>query len=259
MSRALHAEWTKLRTDTSNSWLLAGAVVLTVLIGAGVAATTSCPAAGCGQDPARLSLTGIMAGQAIIAIIAVVAVGTEYGTGMIRTTCTALPRRTGMLAAKAMVLAGITLVAGTVSVLGSVLAGQLLLPGNGFTARHGYAALLSLGSGPVLRAAAGSVLYLTLIALLGLGIATAVRSSAAAIGIVLALLFVFPVVARVIPDPAWQRHLDQIAPMPAGLAIQATLNVSKLPIGPWQGIGVAALWAAAALLSGGTLLRLRDA
>jgi ABC-2 type transport system permease protein len=259
MRRALHAEWTKLRTDTSNIWLLIGAVALTVIIGASVASTTKCPSAGCGQDPARLSLTGVMAGQVVIAIIAVLAVGTEYSTGMIRTTLIALPRRTEVLAAKATVLTGITLVAGTVSVLGSVLAGQLLLPGNGFTARHGYAALLSLGSGPVLRAAAGSVLYLTLIALLGLGIATAARSSAAAIGIVLALLFVFPVVARVIPDPAWQRHLDQIAPMPAGLAVQATLDVSKLPIGPWQGIGVVALWTAAALLGGGMMLRLRDA
>jgi ABC-2 type transport system permease protein len=259
MKRALRAEWTKLRTDPGNIWLLIGTVALTVAIGASVASTTRCPSAGCGQDAARISLTGIMAGQVVIAIVAVLAVGTEYGTGMIRTTFTALPRRTEVLAAKAAVLAGVTLVAGTVSVLGSVLAGRLLLPGNGFTARNGYAALLSLGSGPVLRATAGSVLYLMLIALLGLGIVTAVRNSAVAIGIVLALLFVFPVVARVVPDPAWQRHLDQIAPMPAGLAIQATLAVSKLPIGPWPGIGVVALWAAAALLGGGMLLRLRDA
>lgn len=259
MRRALHAEWTKLRTDTGNIWLLIGTMPLTMAIGAGVASTTKCPSAGCGQDAARLSLTGIMAGQVVIAIVAVLAVGAEYSTGMIRATFSALPRRTEVLAAKATVLAGVTLVTGTVSVLGSMLAGRLLLPGDGFTAQHGYAALLSLGSGPVLRAAAGSVLYLMLIALLGLGIVTAVRSSAAAIGIVLALLFVFPVVARVFPDPAWQRHLDQIAPMPAGLAVQATLGVSKLPIGPWQGIGVLALWAAAALIGGGTLLRMRDA
>jgi ABC-2 type transport system permease protein len=259
MKHALHAEWTKLRTETSNMWLLIGTVVLTVAIGAGVASTTKCPSAGCGQDAARLSLTGIMAGQVVIAIVAVLAVGTEYSTGMIRTTFCALPGRTEVLAAKAMVLTAVTLVAGTASVLGSVLAGQLLLPGNGFTAQHGYAALLSLADGPTLRAAAGSVIYLTLIALLGLGIVTAVRSSAAAIGIVLALLFVFPVVAHVVSNPAWQRHLDEIAPMSAGLAVQATIDVSSLPVSPWEGVGVLALWAAGALLTGGLLLRLRDA
>ncbi len=61
--------------------------------------------------------------------------------------------------------------------LGSLLAGRLILPGHGFTAAHGYPPL-SLGDGPVLRAAAGSVLYLALIALLSLGIATIVRDSA---------------------------------------------------------------------------------
>jgi ABC-2 type transport system permease protein len=259
MKRALHAEWTKLRTETSNIWLLTATVVLTVAVGAGVASTTKCPSAGCGQDAARLSLTGIMAGQVVIAIVAVLAVGTEYSTGMIRTTFSALPGRTGVLAAKAVVLTAVTLVAGTASVLGSVLAGRLLLPGNGFTAQHGYAALLSLADGSTLRAAAGSVIYLTLIALLGLGIVTVVRNSAAAIGVVLALLFVFPVVAHVVSNPAWQRHLDQVAPMSAGLAVQATIDVSKLPIGPWEGVGVVALWAAAMLLTGGLLLRLRDA
>jgi len=43
---------------------------------------------------------------------------------------------------------------------------------------------LSLGHGEVLRAAAGSVLYLALIALLGLGVAATVRDAAVAMGIV---------------------------------------------------------------------------
>ncbi|MFD7974349.1 hypothetical protein [Streptomyces sp. NPDC059071] len=60
------------------------------------------------------------------------------------------------------------------------------------------------------------------------------------------------------PRP-WQRHLQQIAPMTAGLAVQSTAHLDKLPIGPWAGLGVLAAWAAAALLGGGVLLRLRDA
>ncbi len=147
--------------------------------------------------------------------------------------------------------------AGTVAVLASVLAGRLILPGHGFTPAHGNP-LPSLGDGPVLRAA-GSVLYLALIALLSLGAATAVRDSATAIGVVLGLLYLFPIIAAVVTDPHWQRHLLQIGPMSAGLAIQATTGLRSLPISPWAGLGVLAAWTAAALLVGGLLLRLRDA
>jgi len=128
----------------------------------------------------------------------------------------------------------------------------------GFTRKHGYAAL-SLADGPILRVATGSVLYLTLIGLLSLGLALAVRNSATAIGIVLALLFVFPILAQVVADPDWRRHLQQFAPMTAGLAVQATVGTDRQPIGPWQGLGVLALWAVAALVAGGRLLRSRDA
>ena len=94
----------------------------------------------------------------------------EYSTGMIRITLTAMPRRSALLAAKAAVLTGVVLAAGPIAVLGSLLAGQLLMPGNGFTAAHGFVPL-SLAHGPMLRAGAGSVLYLALIALLSLGAA----------------------------------------------------------------------------------------
>jgi ABC-2 type transport system permease protein len=188
----------------------------------------------------------------------VVAISGEYSTGMIRATLTAMPRRITVLAGKAAVLTGVVLAAGTVAVLGSVLAGRLLLPGNGFTAAHGYPPL-SLGDGTTLRAAAGSVLYLCLLALLALGVATIVRQSATAIGVVLALLYLFPIIASVVTDPHWQRHLQQIGPMNAGLAIQATTNLRNLPISPWAGLGVLAAWTSAALLAGALLLQLRDA
>jgi ABC-2 type transport system permease protein len=149
------------------------------------------------------------------------------------------------------------LAAGTPAAFGSVLAGRLILPGHGYTPAHGYAAL-SLGAGPVLRATMGSALYLGLIALLSLGIATVVRDPAVAIGTVLGLLYLFPIVTSVVSDPRWQRQLEQIGPMNAGLAIQATAGLSRLPLSPWAGLGVLAAWAAGALLAGATLLRLRD-
>jgi ABC-2 type transport system permease protein len=188
----------------------------------------------------------------------VLVISGEYGTGMIRTTFTAMPRRTTVLAAKAALLTGLVLAAGTIAVLASVVAGGLILPGHGFTPAHGFPPL-SLGDGPVLRAAAGSVLYLALIALLGLGAATVVRDSAAAVGAVLGLLYLFPIIAAVVTDSHWRRHLEQIGPMTAGLAIQATTGLRSLPLSPWAGLGVLAAWATAALLAGGLLLRLRDA
>jgi ABC-2 type transport system permease protein len=247
MREAARAEWTKLRTRASTGWLLLGAVVLTVaLSGAAVEVVGALPV---DQDPTRLSLTGIALGQAVVAVLAVLAIGGEYDTGMIRVTLAAMPRRPTVLAAKAVVVGAVTVAAGAVAVAGCLLVGRLVLPAGGH----------ALAGAPTLRAAAGSVLYLVLVAWLGLGAAVVVRDSSAAIGTVLGLLYLFPVLAQVVGDRDWQRHLQQIGPMTAGLAIQSTTGLDGLPIGPWAGLGVLAAWAAAALLAGGMLLWLRDA
>lgn len=258
MRRALHAEWTKLRTVPGTGWLLLGCVALTVGLSVTAAAAVTCSSTGCGLDPARISLAGIYLGQAVVVILAVLAMSSEYSSGMIRVTLAAMPSRITVLAAKAAVITGVVLAAGSIAVLASILAGQTLLPGHGFTAANGFAPL-SLADGTVLRAAVGSVLYLALIGLLSLGIATAVRDSAVAIGVVLGLLYLFPVMAQVVSDPDWQTRLQQIGPMTAGLAIQATTGLHNLPISPWAGLGVLAAWAGAALMVGGLMLRLRDA
>jgi ABC-2 type transport system permease protein len=258
LSLPLRAEWTKLRTLPSTGWLLLGTIALTIGLSAAVAAAVNYASADSIQDTTKLSLSGIELGQAVIAILAVLTISSEYSTGMIRVTLAAMPRRASVLAAKAAILAGLALAAGTIAVLGSVLAGRLILPGNGFTQAHGYGTL-SLANGPTLRAAAGSVIYLALIAMLSLGVATAVRDSAAAIGVVLGLLYLFPIISQAVSNPDWQRHLQQLGPMNAGLAIQATTNVRNLPIGPWAGLGVLAGWATAALVAGGLVLKLRDA
>ncbi|AMW08775.1 hypothetical protein A4E84_04225 [Streptomyces qaidamensis] len=257
MRYAGRAEWTKLRTDTSNAWLLFGAVALTLAVGAAVAMTSRCDALGCGEDATKLSLTGVMVGQVVVAIVAVLMVGNEYSTGMMQSTVAAVPRRLTVLFSKAVVLSGVIVAAGAVAVVGSLLIGGMVQPGRGFTEAHGYEAM-SLADSVTLRAAAGSVLYLALIGLLSLGIALIVRSSATAIGIVLGLLFFFPILTQVITDPDWQRLLQQIAPMTAGLSVQTTIGIDRLPIGPWEGLGVVALWATGALAVGGAMLRLRD-
>jgi ABC-2 type transport system permease protein len=177
---------------------------------------------------------------------------------MVRVSLTAVPRRSVLFAAKASVVTAVVLVAGAVSVLGSLLAARLQLPANGFTPAHGFAAL-SLLHGPTLRAAAGSLLYLLLIGLFSLGAATAVRDSAAATAVVLGVIYVIPLLGDFALSPTWRHRIERWTPMDAGLAIQATRNIGKLPIAPWPGLGVLGLWAAAALAAGWLVLRLRDA
>lgn len=253
--QALHAEWTKVRTVTGPAWLLAGVVALTVAVGVAADSAARCSSATCGLDPAKVSFTGIYLGQAVVAVTGVLAIGNEYSTGMIQLSLTAVPRRMTWLFAKAAVLAAPVLVASVLAVAGSALAGWLILLGRGFTPAHGYA---SLTTGADIRAAVGTVMYLTLIALLSLGVAAAVRDSAAAIGLVLGLLYLFPIFASFVSE-AFARHLQQIGPLPAGLDVQATTGVKSLPLTPWQGLGVVALWTVGALLLGALVLRLRDA
>jgi ABC-2 type transport system permease protein len=255
---ATHAEWTKQRTVAGPSWLLVAIAVLTAGLSTAVVAATSYQSFGSYEDTTKLALTGVDIGQAVVAVLAVLTISNEYSTGMIRITLAATPRRLHVLAAKATVLTGGVLVAGAVGVLGSLLAARLLLPGNGFSAAHGYA-LLSLAHGATLRAAAGSVIYLALVGLLSLGLATVIRDSATSIGVVLGLLYLFPIIASLVNDAHWHKHLEQIGPMTAGLSIQATVDLHSLAITPWAGLGVLALWAAGALVAGGLVLSARDA
>jgi ABC-2 type transport system permease protein len=257
VTATVRAEWTKLRTLASTGWLLAAAGGITVA-GSAVVATVWNVNPGSPQDPTKLSLAGVQIGQALIAVLAVLAISEEYGTGMIRVTLTAIPRRLTLIAAKAANLAGLTLLVGLIAVTGCLIVGRLILPGAGINPAHGYA-LVSLSHAPTLRAATGSILYLVLIGLLSLGVATAIRDTAASVGAVLGLLYLPPVAAQLVNDPTWRRHLEQIAPTTAGLAIQTTTNFRSQPIAPWAGLGVLALWAVATLLIAGLLLRKRDA
>jgi ABC-2 type transport system permease protein len=256
LGQALHAEWTKSRTVAGPAWLLAGVITLTVAVGVAAASVARCHSARCGIDPATVSFTGIYPAQAVAAVAGVLAIGNEYSTGMIKLSLTAMPQRLTWFFAKATMLTAPVLTASALGVAGAAVAGRLILPGHGFTPAHGYA---SLTSATDVRAAAGAVLYLTLIALLSLGLAAAVRDSAAAVGLVLGVLYLFPLAADLVADPHLSRHLNQIGPLPAGLDAQATIGVKALPLTPWQGLGVVALWTTGALLLGALVLQFRDA
>ena len=195
----------------------------------------------------------------ITLLLGVLTMTSEYSSGMIRTTFIAMPRRWTVLAAKAVTLTGLVLAASAVAVAGSLAAGRLILTGNGLTTARGFA-VVSLAHGPTVQAAVGSVFYLALVGLLSLGIAAIVRDSATATGSVLGMLYVAPLVALFLGgEPTWQRWVERYTPTNAGLAILNTTGLDHLAISPWAGLGVLAGWAAAALLTAGVLLRLRDA
>ena len=72
MSDVVHAEWTKLRTLPGPGWLLLAAAALTAAVGAIATNAVTCPPGSiCQIDPAKVSLTGIELGQAIVVIVAV--------------------------------------------------------------------------------------------------------------------------------------------------------------------------------------------
>ena len=138
MRAALHAEWTKLRTVAGTGWLLLGSFALTVALSAVVDAALTRPDDGSLLDTAKLSLAGILLGQAIVAVIAVTVIGGvrhRHDRHHAHRDAASDDRPRGQVRT---LLAGVVLVVGTSAVLGCLLAGRLLLPGNGFSSAHGY-------------------------------------------------------------------------------------------------------------------------
>lgn len=257
MTAALQAEWTKFRTLAGNRWLLLGIVAATVAISAAAGAFTHVSGVTRGGDTTKLSVSGVYLGQLVVAALAAIAISDEYATGMIRVTLAATPRRIAVLMAKAANLASLTAVTGVAAVAGCLAIGRLMLPSEGLDPAHGYA-LISLGSAATARAALGTVIYLVLIALLSLSVATLIRDTAVSIGALVALLYMPPLLARIVGGMLGRR-IEEIAPMSAGLSIQATTHLHSLPIRPWAGLGVVAGWTASSLLLATMIWRVRDA
>src|SRR5580700_8877917 len=137
---AIASEFTKIRSVRSTYWTLAALLVVSVGIGAAITAGTAAsfnhnPANKAGFDATQISLIAFFEiGQLIIAVIAALAITSEYSTGMIRTSLTAQPRRGTVYAAKAIVLTSLTLVVSLVTSFIAFFVGQALLSGTGVSA-----------------------------------------------------------------------------------------------------------------------------
>jgi ABC-2 type transport system permease protein len=264
MTATLRSEWTKLRTQRGTIVALATMGVLMVGMTAFFASETETNAEfGGDDDVVQLGLAGISFAQIAVVVAGASLITGEYATGMLRTTLTATQGRLRVLLAKAIVLAAAIFPLGVLTSAVSFVIAQSLLHDRGYVA-PAYPPV-SLTDGPAARAVVGTGLLLTAYALLALGVGTILRHSGATIATGVGLLFLPLLFLGAFPERI-ARRIEQLTPL-AGMAIQSTTDRmltpfddggSGMPIGPWQGLGVAFAWAFGTLAVGYALLRARD-
>lgn len=254
LSRVIRSEWVKFRSLRSNWLAMLSAVAVVVGVGALSAAVLS-GAVGPGDDgwadetsPTAISLGGTLLAQVVVGIVGVLAITSEFATGMIRATFAAVPTRLPVLWAKAAVLAGVTFAAMLPTMLASFLIGQAL-----FGSDQGA----SLSDAGALRAVVGSAGYLTAVALIGLGLGSILRQAAGAIGVVVGLLLVAPgILDLALPSSA--DGLVAYLPAEAGQAM-SWVGPDQGLLSPAVGAVVLVGWVAAFLGVAAVLLGRRDA
>jgi len=254
-SGLLRSEWTKMRTVRSTMWTLGMLVVLG--IGLSVLATAETRAHWSGMsavnratfDPTQTSLIGISFAQLVIGILGVLVVSAEYGTGTIRATLSATPRRPMVLMAKAAVFAGVTFVVAEIVSFIAYFVGQALLTA---PAIH-----TTLGDPGALRAVFGAGLYICVLGLFALGLATIIRHTAGAISAFVATLLVLPIIVSALPS-SLAHSIQRFLPANIGNSITA-LHPGANAFSAWPGLLLLCAYAASALVIGGVLLVRRDA
>ena len=255
LPRVAQGEWVKLRSLRSTWFSIAATLIIAIGLGALFSYLRATHVDGGGHgpigidDPIRVSLRGLMLAQLPIGVLGVLFVTGEYATGMIRSSLAAVPRRWPVLLAKCVVVGVTCLVVCTVGCFFAFLAGQAGLNS------HGYG--VGLGATGALEAIIGGGIYLTLVALLGIGCGFAIRSTGGAIATLFGLLLVLPLLGEALPT-SWANHVNQYLPMNAGTQILGTQH-DPHTLSSWTGLGVFALWALAAVVAGLLVLRKRDA
>ncbi|MEU9373613.1 ABC transporter permease [Streptomyces sp. NPDC048255] len=250
----LRSEWTKIRTVASTSWTLALVFLVTVGFAALFSATFDTSSMNAADratfDPTAMSLSTMQFGQLAMIVFGVMVVSTEYSTGMIRTSLAAVPHRGRFLLGKMTVATGLALVVGLLTSFVSFFLTQALLGEAG----------IGIGEENVLRAVVGAGLYLALLALFCMGVAAMLRSSVAAISL---LIPFFLIVSNLLIGFDATRTVGQYLPSNAGGRIMQVVpnafGSPETPYGPWAGFGIMALWTLASVLGGYLVLRKRDA
>ena len=295
---AIASEFTKIRSVRSTYWTLAALLIVSIGIGAAITAGTAAsfshnPANKAGFDATQISLIAFFEiGQLIIAVIAALAITAEYSTGMIRTSLTAQPRRGTVYAAKVIVLTSLTLIVSLVTSFIAFFVGQALLSSSGVSAslfhtvtipqnanvtcpqqgagggggglppgcKVAFSGTYVISPSTVLIAIIGCALFVTLVAIIAFGVGAIVRHTAGAIAIVIAALFIIPVLEQALPNN-WRWDIMRFLPDAANRVVSVTIGGNANPHlwSAWPQLGVTAIWAAALLAGGAYLFRKRDA
>lgn len=253
----VRAEWTKFWSVRSTMWTFLVLVVVTIGISAllclAVAVNWSDikPADRAQIDPVSQSLSGIFLGQMAIIVLGALTISSEYSTGGIRTTFTAVPQRLRLLGAKALVLTVMAFIAGVATMFPSFWLGQRVLA----TADAHPPIDVSLGDPNVLRAVFGGALYVAACGLLGFALGALLRHTAGAITVAIGIVFILPIVANFLPG-TWGDNVGKV--LNAGGAISNTRHIDG-QLDPWTGYAVFSLWWIVLLALAGVLIRRRDA
>ena len=263
MTATLRSEWVKLRTQRGTLIALGAMCVLMVGMTAFFAAEAETNAVlGGDDDLVQMGLAGIVFAELAVVVAGASLITGEFATGMLRTTFTATQSRLRVLLAKAIVLSLVTFPLALVTSAAAFSVAQPLLRDGGYRApAYPPASLTDPG---VPRAVVGTALLLTAYALFALGVGAILRHSGAAIAAGIGVIFVPFLFLGAFPEHVSSR-IQQLTPL-AGMAIQSTTGRmlapfdgrSGMPIGPWEGLGVAFAWALGSLVLGYALLRTRD-
>jgi ABC-2 type transport system permease protein len=245
------AEWIKLRSVRVNVVGIAAAAAGFVLLGVLFSALdpTDMGPGGTATDSVSLAFGGTSLSQLIIGVLAALFVGSEYASGLIRTTFGAVARRSRVLRAKAIVFGGATGLAMTLGAFGAFFAGSAIYSGD----LPSY----SIGDAGVLRAVLAAGFYGACVALIGIAVGFLVRSTATAIGTLLGLLMLAPLLVDLVPGTVGET-LTKILPSNAGEAMMSVTSPESL-LSPMLAFAVLVAWVVGLLAIAALALRRRDA
>jgi ABC-2 type transport system permease protein len=255
LSGVIKSEWVKIRSVRSTMWTLG----ITVVLGIGISALVTFETRSHWStmslsnqqtfDPAGTSLVGLFIGQFAIGVLGALVLSAEYGTGTIRATFSAAPRRPMVLVAKVAVFGAVAVVIAEVVAFVAFFLGQALL-----SAPATHATLSTPGA---LRQVVGSGLYIALLGLFALGLAAIIRHTAGAICAYLGIVLMLPIIVQLLPN-SLQFDIRRFLPDHIGTEMISNTGDPHL-FSPWIGLLVLVGYVAVALVIGGVLLVRRDA
>ncbi len=254
--RVVRSEWTKLRTLRSTWVTLAIAAALSVGIAAAIGATlgSTGPDGQGGPPPQVLAdvpgalLSSTIFASLVLGVLGALSASTEYSTGTVRATLTAVPTRLPVLAAKVLVVLVVAAVSGAAVSAAAFWTGTTLLDPP-LSARW--------GDDGVAAALVGNTGYLVAITLLGLGLGLLARSTAGAITVLVALVFLLPGILQFI-SVEWVQDAADYLPSSAGATLQATADGASTLTRQAASLTLA-VWVAVPLVLAAVLLKTRDA